>query len=341
MSLLKKIGYGLLVLFVIVMVLPLLAPTDVVFTRSVTIESSPKFVWNNVNTLEAMDRWSPWNELDPEMTKTFKGEPGSIGSVSRWEGNDDVGTGEQEIKEVVEGVKVTTELRFIKPFEATNKAFVMLEKADGKVKVTWQLQAHSDYPMNVINLFMDMEKMIGSDFEKGLGYLKNIVEAELWSATYLGFEIKAVDAEETYYINTHDTVLWSEMDQYFPDNIPQVYSAVMQAGVPDAIIGMPRGFYFYWDDENERTDMGVGVQVTSSNMTLEGYETTTVKAGKTLVLDYYGSYNDSEKAHFALDEFMTDRGLEMGDMAIEEYVTDPTTVENESEILTRITYYVK
>jgi effector-binding domain-containing protein len=341
MNTLKKIGYVLLALFVIIMVLPLFAPTDVVVTRSVTIESPAKFVWNNVNTLEAMDRWSPWNELDPEMTKTFKGEPGSIGSVSRWEGNDDVGTGEQEIKEIEEELKITTELRFIKPIEETNKAIVMLEETDGKVKATWQLEAHSDYPMNVFNLFIDMEKMIGTDFEKGLGYLKTIVETELWSATYSGFEINAVDAEETYYINTHDTVIWSEMEQYFPNNIPQVYGAVMQAGGPDAIIGMPRGFYFYWDDENERTDMGVGVQVASSDMALEGYETKTVAAGKTLVLDYYGSYNGTEKAHYAMDDFMTDRGLEMRDMVIEEYVTDPMTVENESEILTRITYYIK
>ncbi|MFC0181067.1 SRPBCC family protein [Pseudarcicella hirudinis] len=111
------------------------------------------------------------------MKKTYSGTDGTVGFISAWEGNDDVGKGEQEIKKITEGERIDFELRFIKPFEATSPVFMTTQSiSDNQTKVTWSMSGNMPYPMNLMLLFMNMEKQIGGDFETGLNNLKGILE---------------------------------------------------------------------------------------------------------------------------------------------------------------------
>lgn len=118
--------------------------------------------------------------MDPDMKKTYRGTDGMAGFVSAWESNNpDVGTGEQEIVSIVEGERIDYELRFIKPFEAKEPAFMTTESlAENRTRVVWGFNGHMDYPMNLMFLFMDMEKMIGDDLATGLANLKTILEKQ-------------------------------------------------------------------------------------------------------------------------------------------------------------------
>lgn len=125
-----------------------------------------------------MDEWSPWAKKDPKMEKKFSGTDGEVGAVSYWKGNKDVGEGEQEITDIIEGERIETELRFLKPWESTSDCFLQLDEVDdNKTRVTWGFAGKHKFPMNIMMLFMSMDKAVGKDFESGLANLKAVMES--------------------------------------------------------------------------------------------------------------------------------------------------------------------
>ncbi len=142
--------------------------------RDVTINRSRQEVFDYIKYLKNQDHYSKWATLDPLMEKTYHGTDGTIGFVSAWSSKrDDVGIGEQEIVNIIEGERIDCELRFKKPFESTSPAYMSVESEMGnQTKVKWGFSGQMNYPMNLMLLFMDFEKMVGDDFEEGLRKLK-------------------------------------------------------------------------------------------------------------------------------------------------------------------------
>jgi hypothetical protein len=127
--------------------------------------------------LKNQNNYSKWAGMDPKMKKDYRGNDGTVGFVSAWDSdNKDVGKGEQEIK-AMDGSKIDYELRFIKPFKSTSLASMNTQAVtDSTTKVTWGFSGKMNYPLNIMNLFFDTEKMVGDDFGIGLVNLKNIME---------------------------------------------------------------------------------------------------------------------------------------------------------------------
>jgi hypothetical protein len=112
------------------------------------------------------------------MKKTYTGTDGTVGFISAWESDtSDVGAGAQQIKKIAEGVRLDFEIRFKKPFEATDYAYMITESvSDAKTKVKWGFKGSMPYPMNLMLVFMNMEKMLAPDLQNGLENLKGILE---------------------------------------------------------------------------------------------------------------------------------------------------------------------
>ena len=175
MKTLKYIGIGLAALIVLLLVVALFVPKDFKYEKSIAINAPIDSVWKNVNSLTALDKWSPWNDHDPVMKKELTGLDGAIGAKQSWE-SDIVGSGSQTITKVEKPVLLETALDFKKPRESQGAAFVKLEPDGSMTKATWGMTGHMPYPMNFMNLFMNMEKMMGSDWDNGLSKLKKISE---------------------------------------------------------------------------------------------------------------------------------------------------------------------
>ena len=175
---LKKILIIVLVIIAIPLVVALFLPKDYSVEREIIINKPKQEVFEYVKYLKNQDNYSKWATMDPNMKKTYNGTDGTVGFVSAWESeNDDVGSGEQEIIKIEEGERIDFELRFKEPFESTSPAFMTTESvAENQTKVTWGFSGHMDYPMNIMMLFMDFEKMIGDDLESGLSNLKSEME---------------------------------------------------------------------------------------------------------------------------------------------------------------------
>ncbi|MGB2761743.1 MAG: SRPBCC family protein, partial [Maribacter stanieri] len=134
----------------------------------------PELVWEHLKFLKKQQEWSPWAQKDPNMELKFTGEDGSVGAISQWNGNKDVGEGEQEITRIVEGKRIEQDLRFFKPYKSQSDCYMNLDALDGnKSKVTWGFSGKNKFPMSIMMLFMSMDKMVGKDFEQGLQNLKD------------------------------------------------------------------------------------------------------------------------------------------------------------------------
>lgn len=173
MKVLKILGIVLIAIVLIGAVLAFIAPKDFKVERSIVIPNSKKeVVYNNLSSWSEFVKWNPWMPMDPNIKLEYKGEAGQIGSSYSWKGNKDVGAGEMTITGLTEFEKVESDLHFLEPFEAKNKtAFAMTPEGTG-YKVTWTMSGENSFPMNIFSVFMDMDKMVGPDFEKGLAKLK-------------------------------------------------------------------------------------------------------------------------------------------------------------------------
>lgn len=169
---------GLLGIVVILLIVALFTKKDYGLVREIRINQPKATVFNYILLLQNQDNFTVWSRKDPEMIKGFLGTDGTVGAVSTWESKmKDVGKGEQEITKIQAGVRVDFELRFIKPFASTSYAWFETEDIKGaQTKVIWGFSGKMNYPMNLMLLTMDMEKMIGKDFEDGLNKLKEILE---------------------------------------------------------------------------------------------------------------------------------------------------------------------
>lgn len=150
---------------------------DMKATREIVINKPVSEIFNYIKYLKNQQNYSKWATMDPNIKNEFRGTDGQPGFVNSWSGNNKVGVGEQEIIAIEEGKALHTELRFIKPFKSFAKSTLTTEAVDGNsTKVSWGFESKMNYPMNVMKLFMNMEKAIGNDFSTGLNNLKSLME---------------------------------------------------------------------------------------------------------------------------------------------------------------------
>lgn len=172
-----KIVGGLAVLAVLV-VFALAAgkPDEFRVERKVVIAAAPAKIFPWLEDPRKTVEWSPWEKKDPNLKKTFSGAPKGVGAVYEWDGNKDIGAGRIEIVEAEAPKKVVMDLHFLRPMEGRNVARYEVTPVAGGSEVSWSIQGPMPFLSKVMCVFMDMDKMIGREFEKGLADLKALAE---------------------------------------------------------------------------------------------------------------------------------------------------------------------
>jgi uncharacterized protein YndB with AHSA1/START domain len=145
--------------------------------RRAHVQAPPDRVFANLVDFKRWRAWSPWEELDPAMRRELSGAASGPGAAYAWEGNRKVGKGRMEITGAEPPRRLVVKLDFIAPFEAHNVTEFLLEPRDGGTEVTWVLTGPNPFMNKVMGIFMNFDKLIGRDFEKGLGRLKKASEA--------------------------------------------------------------------------------------------------------------------------------------------------------------------
>ena len=178
MKTLKVIGLALVVVIVLLLIIPLFINGNYAVEREVTINKPKQEVFDYVKYLKNQNKFSVWAKIDPAMKTEFRGEDATVGFVSAWDSeNPKAGKGEQKITKIDEGNRIDYEIHFIKPFESTDLAYLTFESvSENATKVKWGFHGTMKYPMNLMLVFTDMEKMLAPDLQNGLNNLKEIIE---------------------------------------------------------------------------------------------------------------------------------------------------------------------
>lgn len=152
-------------------------PNSFRIERSTVIDAKPDALFNLLSDFRAWRKWSPWEDLDPELKRTYSGSDAGVGAIYAWEGNSKAGSGRMEIAEAKAKERVLVNLDFLKPFKASNKAEFTLAPTAGGTRVNWAMYGPQPFMMRLMGIFMNAEKFLGPQFEQGLANLKR--EAEL------------------------------------------------------------------------------------------------------------------------------------------------------------------
>jgi uncharacterized protein YndB with AHSA1/START domain len=173
---LKVIGLTLLGLVLVVLALAASRPDTFRVERTLAMKAPPERVFAHVNDFKAWRDWSPWERMDPAMKRIFSASTAGPGASYAWEGNSKVGKGRMEIAEAQPASNLRIKLDFEAPMEGHNIAEFTFRPQGEKTLVRWQMSGPMSFPGKVFGLFMDMDRMIGKDFEAGLENLRAIVE---------------------------------------------------------------------------------------------------------------------------------------------------------------------
>jgi uncharacterized protein YndB with AHSA1/START domain len=146
--------------------------------RSTTMAAPPERVYAQVENFHNWANWSPWEELDPQMQRTYSGAEAGAGAVYSWSGNRKAGQGRMEIAEAAEPSRVRIDLSFEKPWKSRNDTVFTIEPTQAGSRVTWTMTGEKTLMTKVLGIFTSMDKMVGPDFEKGLARLKAVTEED-------------------------------------------------------------------------------------------------------------------------------------------------------------------
>ena len=150
-------------------------PDRLAVQRSTSIKTRPETIFPFIDDFDRWSAWSPYEKKDPAMKRTRSGAPRGKGAVYAWDGNKNVGKGRMEIADTSPS-KITIKLDFEKPFAGHNVVEFRLEPKGDATNVTWAMQGRCAYVAKVLGIFVNMDNMIGRDFEAGLASLKAVAE---------------------------------------------------------------------------------------------------------------------------------------------------------------------
>lgn len=174
---LKILGGIILLALVIFIIMGLTGEKTYDVSRSVQIDATPEAIFPYVVSLNKQAEWSPWAKRDSEMKNEYLGEEGAVGSINKWDGPVS-GVGEQEITAIDPYKGIETKLRFKEPYEDEADAYINLEPNQNGTSVTWGFKGENGFVQRAMFkiMGMDLDEMVGKDYEEGLGMLKTLSE---------------------------------------------------------------------------------------------------------------------------------------------------------------------
>ncbi len=164
------------VLVAVFLIVVAMRPAEFRISRRALIGAPPPVVFAQVNDFHYWEAWNPWGKIDPAMQQTYEGPASGKGARYAWVGNKEVGEGRMTITESRPSDLILIKLEFLKPFPAVNTTEFTFQPEGDQTLVTWTMTGRHNFMVKAVCLFMNMDRMIGGQFEKGLAAMKSVVE---------------------------------------------------------------------------------------------------------------------------------------------------------------------
>ena len=175
----RKLALISAVLIVAVLIYAATKPDNFRIERTTTIKAPPERIFALINDFRQWEAWSPWEKIDPTLTRTYSGATSGKGAIYAWAGNKNVGSGRMEIIESSPPSRIVLKLDFSEPFEAHNEVLFKLEARGDATTLTQAMYGPSPYVSKLMGIFFDMDKMVGEKYDEGLASIKGIAEKPL------------------------------------------------------------------------------------------------------------------------------------------------------------------
>ena len=153
-------------------------PDTFTVQRTTSIKASPEKIFAYINDFHYWTFWSPWEKMDPKMKKTYSGSGRGIGMIYEWEGNDKVGAGRMEITNSSRPNFISINLDLIRPYKSHNITEFTLSDKGGLTEITWAMTGHATYLTRLTRIFINLDNVVGQNFEAGLANLKAVAEKQ-------------------------------------------------------------------------------------------------------------------------------------------------------------------
>ena len=324
----------LVVIAAAVVIFMFVEPTEVTVTRTIMIKAPKEAVFAKMSHFKQWPQWSPWYKLDTTAKIDYTGTDGEAGSSYHWVGNDKIGEGTMTSKAVTGG-RMDYHLDFVKPFESKADGYFKVEDTVGMTKATWSFTTHMSRPMNAMQVFMNMDKMLGKDFENGLNNLKTLVEVQGSSTAGGDAEVKEVDFPGHMYAGVRKTVGWDEIGKFCSESYPMAGKAL-----GPKISGPAASIYYTWDTVGKKTDMAAVFPVTDTTAKMKGISYMQLPASKAFMGVHKGGYGSIGKDHEAIRKYMAGKGKSMT-VCIEENMVSMPQEPDSNKWVTNIYYLTK
>jgi uncharacterized protein YndB with AHSA1/START domain len=159
----------------VILILAAMKPDTFSVVRTASIGAPSEKLLALISDFHQWRKWSPWEDRDPDLKRSYSGAERGKGAVYAWEGNKNVGSGRMEILDAAPP-RIVIKLDFLKPFEAHNQAEFTLTPQGGGTSVTWTMHGPAPFMFRVMHVVMNMDKMVGKDFEAGLANLRKAAQ---------------------------------------------------------------------------------------------------------------------------------------------------------------------
>ena len=164
-------------LIALILIVAALVGTGWSYEKSISINAPLDKVWNNINSLAAINKWNPWIGRDEQILVKYSGVDGTPGAKFSWDSEyKNVGAGSQTITAVIPRAELVSRIDFVRPFSGIGEGYIRIKEESGVTTATWGIVSSSPYPMNIIKIFGVIEKNMDKDFGEGLRKLKEICE---------------------------------------------------------------------------------------------------------------------------------------------------------------------
>jgi len=178
MKTVAKLLVGVVAIVVVLVVVIAVQPSEFHVARTVSVAAPARVVFAQVNDFHKWSAWSPWATMDPAMKQAYEGTPSGMGAVYAWAGNHDVGEGRMTITESRPSDLIRIKLEFFKPFAGVSTAEFTFKPEGQQTLVTWRMTGRTTFVTKAVHLFLNVDKMIGDNFESGLARIKSLAETE-------------------------------------------------------------------------------------------------------------------------------------------------------------------
>ena len=340
MKIVKGLGIVVVLLLAVYLILCICGPGKMHVERSIQINQKSDVVFNEINTLKQWQLWSYWDNIDPNMQSTYEGPESGVGAVHKWTSeNDSVGNGSLTIKTSTPNTLIECDLAF--EGMGTSTSGWALKDTLGGTKVTAYMDGETPFMFRAMMLFMDMDAMLGKDFEATLAGLKKHTES-LESSSTEEYVMEMGMTPAWMVMTISDSATSSDISQKFGELYGEIGEEVKKQGLQQS-----GPVFAIYDNVQHNADGSMkfwfkaGVPVDKKGKDggrVKYWETT---SGNAVKCNYYGGYSNMEPCHDAINKYITDNGKTIIGAPWEVYITDPGSEPDSTKWLTEIYYPVQ